>query len=364
MVRETSKVLFASAVPERMDVDCTLPAKFNRLMAKLGIKDVAAGRTVAIKMHVGGNIGYSTIHPLFVKLLVDHISAGKPKRVFITDGDIGSAASRGYALQTVGAELVPLCGTDWKAVKRLPTGWPLLGHALVGKEIMKAEVLVNFSHVKGHGDCGFGGACKNLAMGCVPPETRRDLHQLEGAIVWKKAKCTRCWKCIDVCPTKANSFNDKGEYTIFWHDCKMCQHCVLACPVKAIDIPARTFVPFQEGLARVARLVMEQFDSRNVFHVNVLTHITPYCDCWGLTTPAMVPDIGIMASRDIVAVEQASLDSIKVGNLIPGSIPPPLKLRKGRHLFEKLHARDPYLQIRFLEKLGCGTSKYELEKVK
>ena len=249
-------------------------------------------------------------------------------------------------------------------MQKLSTGWPRLKSILAGKELLKADVLVNFSHVKGHGDCGFGGACKNLAMGCVPPETRRDLHQLEGDLVWKASKCTHCKKCMEVCPTRANSFNDKGEYQIFWHDCKMCQHCVLACPVKAIDIPGRNFAIFQEGLARVAKLILDQFAAGNIFHINVLTHITPFCDCWGMTTPAIVPDIGIIAGRDIVAVEEASLDSIDFKKVIPGSIPLPLKLRKGRHLFEKLHARDPYLQIRSLEKLGAGNGKYKLDETR
>lgn len=364
MAAKVSKVLFASAIPGQMDVDCTLPARFNRLLAQLVAPEKVRGKTVAIKMHVGGNIGYSTIHPLFVKLLVDHVKSGKPRRVFITDGDIGSAASRGYARETVGAEIVALCGPDWKAVRRIPTGWPRIEYALVGKELLKADVLVNFSHVKGHGDCGFGGACKNLAMGCVPPETRRDMHQLEGDLVWDKAKCIKCKKCIEVCPTKANSFNKKGEYDIFWHHCKLCQHCVLACPVKAINIPGRNFALFQDGLARIAKVVLDQFRADRTFHINVLTHITPYCDCWGLTTPAILPDVGIMGSEDIVAVEEASLDSIDHRKVIPGSIPPPLTLGKGRHLFEKLHARDPYLQVRFLEKLGAGTRKYKLKEVK
>lgn len=362
-MKKNSTVLFASAIPERMDEDCTLPARFKRLLAKLPVVGRIAGKTVAIKMHVGGNVGYSTIHPLFVRLLVDHLKTGTPKKIFITDGDIKSAAHRGYALQTVGAELRSACGDDWKSVRRVATGWPTLDHVLVGNEILNADVLINFSHVKGHGDCGFGGACKNLAMGCIPPKTRQTLHLLEGDLKWDSAKCTKCKKCIEVCQMKANSFDEKGEYQIFWHDCKMCQHCAMACPTKAISIHGQNFALFQEGLARVAKLVIDNFESGNVFHINVLIHITPYCDCWGLTTPAMVPDIGIMASEDIVAVEQASLDSIKADNLIPGSIPPPLELGKGKHLFEKLHARDPYLQVRSLEKLGAGNSEYFREEV-
>jgi len=354
-----STVLFASAVPARMDRDQTLPVRFQRLLDKLAMARRVKGRTVAIKMHLGGGMGYTTIRPLFVKLLVSHLrEKGGAKDVFITDGDVSSAGDRGYAVQTVGARLVPACGKNWKNVRKVATGWSALAGVQIGRPILDADVLVNFSHVKGHGDCGFGGACKNLAMGCVPPATRGALHGLEGDLTWDKAKCVHCGKCIKECEPKANKFTDKGEYVIFWHHCKGCAHCMLICPTGAIRMSNRNFNLFQEGLARVSMLVVNNFRKDDIFH------ITPYCDCWGLSTPALVPDIGIMAAGDIVAVEEATLDAIKTRNVLPGSIVPPLTLGRGRHLFEKLHSRDPYAQPRLLERLGAGTRKYRLVEVK
>ena len=359
-----SKVHYASAVPERIDRDLTLPARFLRLLDRMAIRERVAGRSVAIKMHVGGALGYSTIHPLFVKLLVKYVKDAGAGTTFVTDGSVDGASDRGYARQTVGAEVVPAFGRDGKAFRLRRTGWSRLKTAQVSRVVTDADVLVNLSHVKGHGCCGFGGACKNLAMGCVTSRTRGGIHALEGDLKWSRSKCIRCGKCIEECPTQANKFDEKGEYRIFWHNCRMCQHCMLICPVGAITIAKRDFDLMQEAMARVAKLVVDSFRRGHVFHINFVTDVTIFCDCWGLTTPALVPDVGIFASEDIVAVDDASLRSILVKDIIPGSITPPYRLRKGRHLFEKLHGRDPFAQIRSLEKLGAGSLDYRKVVVK
>jgi len=364
MAKQSSTVFFASAVPARLDRELTLPAKFRRLLAALPIQECVRGKTVAIKMHLGGALGYTTIHPLFVKLLVDHIRSGKPRDVFVTDGSVAGASDRGYARQTVGAELRPAFTGDGKDVRRKRTGWPPLPSVLVSRLVTDADVLINLSHVKGHGDCGFGGACKNLAMGCIPGESRGRLHALEGDLTWDRARCIHCGKCIEECPVGANKFDEQGEYRIFWHHCKLCRHCMLICPTGAIRIEKHDFDRFQEGLARVARIVVNSFRKGHVFHLNFVTQVTIFCDCWGMTTPSLVPDVGIFGSEDIVAADHASLRSIKVKNLIPGSLTPPFRLGKGRHLFEKLHGRDPFAQVRSLEKLGAGSTAYRVVKVR
>lgn len=359
-----SPVFFASARPERMDRDLTLPARFTRLLEKLPIQERIKGKTVAIKMHLGGGLGYTTIHPFFVKLLVDHLKQGKPKKIFVTDCNIKDATDRGYARNTVGASIVSCLGKNGKDTVRRLTHWKPLKSIQVSNPIVDSDVLINFSHVKGHGDCAFGGACKNLGMGCVPATTRQKIHALEGDLKWDKSKCIHCGKCIDECPTDANEFDKNDEYKIFWHHCKMCQHCMLICPTKAIQLTGQNFPLFQEGLARVTKAVIDSFKQGMVFHINVLTNITIFCDCWGMTTPSIVPDIGIMGGEDIVAVENATLKAIKSKDVIPGSITPPYKLGKGKHLFEKLHGRDPFQQVRSLEKLKLGNPEYKLIKIK
>jgi uncharacterized Fe-S center protein len=352
-------VYFASAIPERMDRNLTLPARFMRLLEKMPIQKRIHGRSVVVKMHLGGGLGYSTIHPLFVKMLVDHLKAGKPRRIIVSDSTVDGCAVRGYTEETIGAPLVAALGPKGKSLVSRKTGWEPLPEIKLGKPLVDADVLINFSHVKGHGDCGFGGACKNLGMGCVPAETRGAIHRLEGDLKWDPGRCIHCNKCIEECPTHAAKFNGKSELEIFWHHCKMCQHCALICPSKAIRIRSRKFDLFQEGLARVAKLVIDEYKPGLVFHINVLTHITLFCDCWGLTTPALVPDIGIFGGEDIVAVEDASLKAIKTENYIPGSLTPPFTLGTGKHLFEKIHSRDPYRQVLALERLGAGSRRYQ-----
>ena len=131
----------------------------------------------------------------------------------------------------------------------------------------------------------------------------------------------------------------------------------------AIRITGDGFIPFQHGLALAAKEVLGTFDPGRVLHVNFLTQITAYCDCWGFSSPALVPDVGILASEDIVAVEQASLDLTRNGKPLPGSLPPDHRLVEGGHLFERIHGKDPYVQVQRMEKVGLGTAAYRLKKV-
>jgi hypothetical protein len=223
--------------------------------------------------------------------------------------------------------------------------------------------MIDLSHVKGHGACGYGGACKNIAMGCVTDRTRGQLHGLEGGLIWDESKCTQCKICISSCGQKANSFSDDGKLNIFFHHCTYCQNCVKACEPGAIQLEGGYYKEFQIGMALCTKVVLDTFKPGHVYYINFLTDITALCDCWGLTTPSLVPDIGIMASEDIVAIERACIDAIKVENLIPSGIPQGYKLTGKGHLFEQLHGKSPYIQLEELEKLGLGTQEYKLVNV-
>ena len=153
-----------------------------------------------------------------------------------------------------------------------------------------------------------------------------------------------------------------GRVSIFSHHCTFCGHCVISCPKSAIYFNREGIRYIQEGLAVTAREVLSFFKNRAV-HINFLLDVTSLCDCWGFTVPAVVPDIGIMASRDIVAVDKASLDAVKVEDFIKGSLPGTLKLGKGKHLFEKVWGKDPYWQVRAATRLKMGSPKYDISEV-
>jgi len=231
----------------------------------------------------------------------------------------------------------------------------------LGGNIVDADAMIVLSHGKGHGESGFGGAIKNIAMGCVDAETRGKIHRLmSSTFQWDQSKCTGCLLCRDNCPNEAITYKD-GKISIFDHACKYCMHCVISCPNDAITIDQRGYRYFQHGMALTTREALRTFDPGRVLYVTVLLQVTPFCDCWGFTTPSIVPDIGIVVSDDIVAVEQAALDSIKAENYIPGSLPEQLKMSDtDGHLFQRIWGKDPYLQVRSAARIGLGSTEYNI----
>ena len=320
------------------------------------------GKSVAIKMHVGRRIGYSTIPALFVRDLVRKLHE-LDARPFITDQSVADARVRGYTEELLGCPIVDVCGLLGKYYYEKSVSYRDFTHVDVGGHIYDADCMIDLSHVKGHGACGLGGACKNIAMGCVTDRTRSEIHHLEGGISWDEAKCTRCEACVSSCNHGANKFNKNGEYEVFFHHCTFCGHCVKVCPTGAIAMDEDNFVDFQTGMAVCTKAVCDTFTPGSIYYINFLTHITALCDCWGLTTPALVPDIGILASNDIVAIEKASLDLIKVEDLIPAGVPQGHELGDTGHLFERLHHKNPYIQLEKLVEHGMGSMNYHMVEV-
>lgn len=357
----SSSVLFSSVKFNKYDTDVTLPAKFKRLIDRMGMEETVKNKLVALKMHLGRNIGYSTVHPLFIKILVDKLK-GYGAKVYITDQDVSGARNRGYSEDYLGVPVVYACGVTGKYFYEKNVDFKTFKNVDIAGNIHDADVMIDLSHVKGHGACGYGGACKNIAMGCVTDRTRQQIHSLEGGIEWNEDLCIHCELCINSCNHNANSFKD-GKYDIFFHHCTYCQHCVKVCPTNAITMNANNFNDFQIGMAVCTDEVLKVFKPGHVFYINFLTNITAICDCWGLTTPALVPDIGIMASTDIVAIERACMDAIKVEDLISSGIPQGTELGSTGHLFERLHGRNPYVQLKELEKKALGTQEYKIEEV-
>jgi uncharacterized Fe-S center protein len=136
------------------------------------------------------------------------------------------------------------------------------------------------------------------------------------------------------------------------------------CPKGAFRIEGGGFVPFMHGLALAAKEVLRTFDPARVLHINILTQITMLCDCWGFSTRPLIPDVGILASENIVAVDKASLDLTRDGQPMPGSLPKDREPVPGRHLFERVHAKDPYIQIARMEAVGLGTPDYRLREIR
>ncbi len=364
----SSTVLFAPMAYARYESTQTLPEKFDRMLKASGLSERVKGKKVAIKMHVGEGVSYSTIPPVFVRKLVEFVKDSGAD-CFITDHYVARRhpEERGYTENNLGCPILDDCGYFGKYFYNKRVDFKKLTDIDVAGLIHDADFLIDFSHVKGHGSCGFGGACKNIAMGCVTDRTRHQIHSLEGGLVWDGDKCTHCQRCIKSCNHYANRFDKPGKdgkYRVNYHHCTLCQHCLKVCPTGAITLDSHDNIDFQHGMALCTKTVLDTFEPGNVFFINVLTQITALCDCWGMTTPALVPDIGIMASDDIVAIERASLDAIKIEDLIEVGVPEGHQMTGEGHLFERLHGKNPYIQLGKLEEHGLGTQAYELKIIK
>jgi uncharacterized Fe-S center protein len=334
----SSELLFARFKPTNLEPKNSIGAKWPRLLDALDLAASVAGQRTAIKMHLGGGAGFTTIHPFFVRQLVEKVK---------------------------GCAIVSNTGTADRYVRSTPIEPPVrhLDRVEIAGEIADAEALIDLAHLKAHGACGFGGASKNLAMGAVDEATRGRLHSLEGGLSWDRAKCDQCRSCAENCPTGALTMSDAGEWSVFYHHCRFCQHCVLICPQQGIRMTGGAYEDFQRGLALTTAATLATFKPGRTLFINFLTDITIFCDCWGMTTPRLVPDVGILAGRDIVAIEKASLDLVREDDLIPGTLPDHIELVEGRHLFERIHGKDPYLTVSCLAELGQGAQDYALREV-
>ncbi len=368
-------VKFASVEFEKIDPATTLPAKFDRLLKTADLEKVVKNKIVALKMHLGRGIGYTTIHPLFVKILIKNIKEAGGE-VFITDigpnqqrGGFGglSPRDRGYSEDVFEAPIYPVSGVFDKYYYSKKVDFKNLKEIQIAGNIHDAEVMIDLSHFKGHGTSSFGGALKNIAMGCVTAKTRGEMHGLHSGgsgIVWDESLCDHCYKCIEECRYQANFFNEEDKYEINLHDCTYCQHCIEICPNDALTLKARYYLDFQEGLVIATEEVLKTFRPGNVYYINVLLNITFICDCWGMSAASVVPDIGILASDDIVAIEKASLDLITTENFNPKSLPKNKTLREGKHIFEQIWGKNPYAQIDIAARRGLGNKDYFIQEIK
>ncbi|MDR1398694.1 MAG: DUF362 domain-containing protein [Treponema sp.] len=358
-------VYFSDMAYSAYEADQTLPRKLQRQLVASGLGDRVKDKSVAIKVHVGSEVGYSTIPPVFMRLLAEFVKE-HGGRCFFTDHYIAGRhpEQRGYTQESLGAPVLEAAGHLGKYLYTKEVEWKSFKHVDIAGLIHDADFLIDFSHVKGHGCCAYGGAVKNIAMGCVSDRTRREQHGLEGGLKWNTENCIHCGACIEACNHKANSFDKDGNYSVNFHNCTLCQHCKKVCPAEAITLSDASYLDFQKGLALCTKTVLDTFQPDNVFYINLLINITAMCDCWGMTTPSLVPDIGLMSSWNLAAIENASLDQIKFERLNPEGIPQGIKLGDKGHLFERLHGKDPYSQTRFLNELGLGDGTYEFEMVK
>jgi uncharacterized Fe-S center protein len=357
----------------------SLPEKLQRMCKRLTVfKNIRKGELVAIKVHFGerGNTGF--IRPLYIRRIVDLVRAagGKP---FLTDANtlyrgersnsvdhINLAMQHGFSYATVNAPIIiadGLCGKDYVEVK---SNGKYFKKLKVASAAHHADSIISVAHVKGHMLFGFGGAIKNIGMGLGPRSAKQMMHADLVPKINEK-KCIGCGKCVTWCPTESLSLAEKGGRekhlsVLNPATCIGCGECVVTCPVEAIGISwSGAPQSVQEKTAEFAYAIASHKKDK-IGAINFLMDISPDCDCLGQTDASVVPDIGILASDDLVAIDRASIDLINRQPSL-GNTAIPAGTAGEADKFKVIHGVDWHHQIDHAEKIGLGTAAYDLKKV-
>ena len=354
-----------------------LPTKLKKLMKKAGIQELdLEGKFVAIKMHFGelGNISY--LRPNYARAVVDVVKelGGKP---FLTDCNTMYPGSRKNALEhlecawqngftplTVGCPILigdGLKGTD--DVEVPVEGGEYVDKAKIGRAIMDADVFISLTHFKGHEMTGFGGAIKNIGMGCGSRAGKKEQHASGKPQIAPDA-CRACRRCQKECANSGLVFDEQTrKMHVDEARCVGCGRCLGACNFDAIYF---TNDNAQAALnCRMAEYTKAVVDGRPQFHISLIVDVSPNCDCHGENDVPILPNIGMCGSTDPLALDQACVDACLAAQPMPGS-------QLARHLADpEFHDHhDHFINstpesewrscLEHAEKIGLGTREYEL----
>lgn len=373
---EKSKVYFTDF---RTRVGVSLTEKLQRLIKKAGITDIDMdGKFVAIKMHFGelGNLSY--LRPNYAKAVADVVKecGGKP---FLTDCNTLYPGSRKNALEhldcaningfntiTTGCQIIigdGLRGTDDITVP--VRNGEYCKEAYIGRAVMDADIFISLTHFKGHESTGFGGAIKNIGMGCGSRAGKMQQHNSGKPIVHDDL-CRGCRRCAKECGSDAITY-ENGKAVINQDICKGCGRCIGACVFDAIENQNWNA---NEILGRkMAEYSQTVCDGRPTFHISLVRDISPNCDCHGENDAPILPDVGIFASFDPVALDQACVDACLHATPMPNSqLSDNLADPHWHHHHDNFLDSNPNVRwketLEHAEKIGLGTREYELIQMK
>ena len=329
-------------------------------------------RFAAIKIHFGEAGNLSFLRPNFARTVSDEIKklGGRP---FLTDCNTLYVGSRKHALEHIetaylngftpystGCHVIigdGLKGTDDIAVP-VPNG-ELVREAKIGRAIMDADIFISLTHFKGHEMTGFGGAIKNIGMGCGSRAGKMEQH-CDGKPTVDRTLCIGCRACARICAHGAPAFPE-GKAEIDHAKCVGCGRCIGVCPKDAIQPSWGQ----QEGLLdrKMAEYALAVVHGRPHFHISLVVDVSPFCDCHPENDAPIVPDIGMFASFDPVALDQACADAVNSRTPNPDS----LLAEHGSHHHDHFKDVSPStnweLQLEHSVKIGLGTRSYELVTV-
>jgi uncharacterized protein len=300
-------------------------------------------KKVLIKLHMGEMGNKWFVEPRIVKIVADYLkSIGAKPVLFDTvvmypmprgfkTGYLAIAKKHGFG--KVGCPIVIGDGGGEVSVEGLKFE--------IAREVLEYDHMIVISHAKGHCAAGFGGAIKNIGMGCASKKCKRFVHTEICAPTVDESKCVLCKDCEKACKQKAIRVDKK--WSISLGQCVGCDECIKRCPQKALGYKREKLGHMLAYSSKAATSHMKK-----MLFVNVLLKITKNCDCFPNALPIIADDIGMMVSDGMVSVDKASIDIIE---------------GKMKKTFLEIHSADPMDQITTAEKMGLGSPKYTLERI-
>ena len=365
-----SKVYFTDmrAKPGRNLLD-----KLEMLIKKAGIDQIDfKDKFTAIKIHFGepGNLSY--IRANYAGRLVKYL-LGKQAKPFLTDANtlylgkrsnaidhLESAFENGFNPMAVPCPVIIADGLKAIDYVEIPVDLTYCKTAKIGAAIAEADVIVSMNHFKGHEQAGFGGALKNLGMGSASRTGKLELHSSSQPIV-DQSLCTSCGQCVKYCASDAIHLNSSKKAEIEYAICVGCGQCVAVCQFDAAQ-------PVWDNSAdimnfKIAEYTVAVLKDKPHFHINFVMDVSPNCDCWNCNDAAIVPNIGMAASFDPVALDKACADLVTQSGANPNTI---LNVRQYGELqhtdkFKLIHPNTDWLAgLNYAETIGLGSLEYEL----
>ena len=353
--------------------------KLEKLIRAAGIGNIdMEKKMVAIKIHFGepGNLAY--LRPNYAKVVADVVKSlgGMP---FLTDCNtlyvgrrknaldhMDAAYENGFSPFSTGCHVIIADGLKGTDDVEVPVeGGQYVTTAKIGRAIMDADVFISLNHFKGHESTGFGGAIKNIGMGCGSRRGKMEQHN-SGKPTVDQELCRGCHVCAKNCAHGAISFTD-NKASIDHNKCVGCGRCIGACNFDAVY--NGNWAANAQLNCKMAEYAKAVVDGRPSFHISLVMDVSPYCDCHAESDVPIVPDVGMFASFDPVALDQACADACQAqpvigGSLLDDNMKAPGFVDHGDIFTNTTPESEWESCLAHAEKIGLGVREYEVKVIK